>query len=139
MNPAWSIYSGGRLPNQRLANVSFSIIVKNDPDNPFLNLVSVKQALLDKLRQPLSRVVVDHLPLRMLSMTIQSELVRGEAGILEMELLVCVSEIEGDSMLWYFMLRSPVAHISPDNGDEIAMLIVDRLFAVSGIKSTSID
>jgi hypothetical protein len=61
-------------------------------------------------------------------MGIQSTVVMGESDRLEVELSVVISEDESDSMLWYFLLRSPAVEISPEHLDEIVGLIINRLY-----------
>jgi hypothetical protein len=127
MNTAWSIYSGGRWNNQMVEDASFRIIIDDAPDSILLRSVSVKQAFANKLKRQLSGLAAHDKPVRSLSIAIQSAVVVGETGRLEVELSVEISEDESDSMLWYFMLRSLAVNISPDNLDEIVVLIINRL------------
>ncbi len=108
-------------------DASFRIIIDDAPDSILLRSVSVKQAFANKLKRQLSGLAAHGKTVRSLSIAIQSAVVVGETGRLEVELSVEISEDESDSMLWYFMLRSPAENISPDNLDEIVGLIVNRL------------
>jgi hypothetical protein len=126
MNPTWSIYSGGRLTNQIEEHASFKITTDDALDGILLKSVSAKQAFENKLRRQLSRLVLPHSTLSPLSIAFQSAVVM-ESDKREVELSVVAIEDGSDSMLWHFLLRSPEENISPDNLDEIVVLIVNRL------------
>jgi len=125
MNPAWSIYSGGRLNYQIDEHASFKIKTDDALDGILLKSVSAKQAFENNLRRQLSRLVLPHSTLSPLSIAFQSAVVM-EAGKREVELTVVAMEDGSDSMLWHFLLRSPEENISPDHLDEIVTLIVSR-------------
>lgn len=126
MNPTWSIYSGGRLTHQIDEHASFKITTDDVLDGILLKSVSAKQAFENNLRRRLSRLVLPHSTLSPLSIAFQSAVVM-ESGKREVELTVVAMDDGSDSMLWHFLLRSPEENISPDNLDEIVVLIVNRL------------
>ena len=126
MNPAWSIYSGGRLNNQIDEHASFKITTDDALDGILLGSVSAKQAFENNLRGQLSRLVLPHSTMSPLSIAFQSAVVM-ESGKREVELSVVAIDDGSDSMLWHFLLRSPEENISPDDLDEIVELIVNRL------------
>ncbi len=130
MNMTWSIYSGGRLTPQEAKKASFRVTTDNEFDSILLRSVSVKQSFAGKLKRQLSRHTTQGDTPRMLSLAFQSVIVDGVSGMREVELSVMITDHESDSMLWYFMLRSPIQSISPDNLDEITRLIANRLFEV---------
>ena len=125
MNPAWSIYSGGRLNYQIDEHASFKIKTDDALDGILLKSVSAKQAFENNLRRQLSRLVLPHSTLSPLSIAFQSAVVV-ESGKREVELSVVAMDDVNDSMLWHFLLRSPEENISPDHLDEIVTLIVSR-------------
>lgn len=127
MNPAWSIYSGGRLNYQIDEHASFKITTDDALDGILLKSVSVKQAFENNLRRQLARLVLPHSTLSPLSIAFHSAVVM-EAGKREVELTVVAMDDGSDSMLWHFLLRSAEENISPDNLDEIVALIVNRLY-----------
>jgi len=126
MNTAWSIYSGGRLNYQIDEHASFKITTDDALDDILLKSVSTKQKFENNLRRQLSRSVLPHSTLSPLSIAFQSAVVM-EAGKREVELTVVAMNEGSDSMLWHFLLRSPEEYISPDNLDEIVVLIVNNL------------
>jgi hypothetical protein len=126
----WSISSGGRLTSKVAEHASFRITTDNAFDSILLRSVSVKQSFTSKLKRQLSRHTTPGVTSRLLSLAFQSVIVDGISGMREVELTVTVTDHERDSMIWYFMLRSPVQSISPDNLDEITRLIGNRLFEV---------
>jgi hypothetical protein len=130
MNTAWSIYSGVQLKDQIVENASFRIITDGALDSILLRSESLKQSFRNKLREQLSGLAMPNATPRTLTIACQSAVVLDESFRREVELSVVVMDEESDSMLWYFMLRSPERNISPHNLDEIVSLIVNRLCAV---------
>ena len=126
MNPAWSIYSGGRLSYQIDEHASFKITTDDALDGILLKSVSAKQTFKNNLRRQLSRLVLPHSTLSPLSIAFHSTVVM-ESGRREVELTVVAMYEGSDSMLWHFLLRSAEEYISPDNLDEIVVLIVNNL------------
>jgi len=63
-----------------------------------------------------------------LTIVFKSAVVVDESARRAVEFSVVIMDEVSDSMLWYFMLTSPEENISPDNLDEIASLIVTRLY-----------
>jgi len=127
MNTAWSIYCGGRW-NQIAANASFRVTSDDELDSILLRSVPVKQAFGNNLRRQLSRLAVHKSTLSMLTIVFKSTVVVDESARREVEFSVVVMDEVSDSMLWYFMLTSPEENISPADLDEIASLIVNRLY-----------
>jgi len=126
MNKAWSIYSGGRWNNQIPANASFRVTSDDELDSILLTSVASKHSFGNNLRRQLfkhSRTLIT------LTMVFHSAVVVDGSGRREVEFSVVVIDEASDSMLWYFMLTSPEENISPDDLDEIASLIVKRLYA----------
>jgi len=128
MNTAWTIYSGGRLCNQIAEHASFRITSDEVLDHILLRSVADKRAFENNLRGQLSRLVLPHSTMSPLSISFQSAVVVAESARREVEFSVVVMDEVSDSMLWYFMLTSPEENISPDDLDEIASLIVNRLY-----------
>jgi len=128
MNTAWSIYSGGRWNNQIAANASFRVTSDDALDSILLRSVPIKQSFGNNLRRQLSRLAVPKSTLSMLTIVFKSAVVVNESARREVEFSVVVMDAVSDSMLWYFMLTSPEENISPDDLDEIASLIVNRLY-----------
>lgn len=130
MNMTWSIYSGGRLTPQVAEKSSFRITTDNAFDSILLRSIAVKQSFKSKLKRQLSRHTAHGNTPHLLSMAFQSVIVDGVSGMREVELSVMVTDHESDSMLWYFMFRSPIQSVSPDNLDEITRLVANRLFEI---------
>lgn len=128
MNTAWTIYSGGRLCNQIAEHASFRITSDEVLDHILLRSVADKRAFENNLRGQLSRLVLPHSTMSPLSIAFQSAVVVNESARREVEFSVVVIDEVSESMLWYFMLTSPEENISPDDLDEIASLIVNRLY-----------
>jgi len=128
MNTAWSIYSGGRWNNQIAANASFRVTSDDALDSILLRSVPIKQSFGNNLRRQLSRLAVPKSTLSMLTIEFKSAVVVNESPRREVEFSVVVMDEVSDSMLWHFLLRSPEENISPDDLDEIALLIVNCLY-----------
>jgi len=128
MNTAWSIYCGGRWNNQIAANASFRVTSDDALDSILLSSIHLKQSFGNKLRRQLSRLAVHNRTLSTLTLVFHSTVVVDACGRREVEFSVVVMDEVSDSMLWYFMLTSPAENISPDDLDEIASLIVNRLY-----------
>jgi len=126
MNTAWSVYSGGRLNDEIAAKASFTITKDDALDPILLPTVQVKHSFEKKLGWLLSSLDRHKSTEHRLNISVKSAVV-GEYDNRDVELTVEVTEEESDSMLWYFMLRSPEANISTDSLHEIAVLIIDRL------------
>jgi len=128
MNKAWTIYSGGRLCNQITEHASFRITSDEALDGILLNSVPLKQSFANNLRRQLSGLAVHNSTLTTLTIVFKSAVVVDESARRAVEFSVVIMDEVSDSMLWYFMLTSPEENISPDNLDEIASLIVTRLY-----------
>ncbi len=128
MNTAWSIYCGGRWNNQIAASASFRVTSDDALDSILLSSIHLKQSFGNKLRRQLSRLSVHNRTLSTLTLVFHSTVVVDACGRREVELSVVIMDEVSDSMLWYFMLTSPAENISPDDLDEIASLIFNRLY-----------
>lgn len=129
MNKAWSIYSGGRWNNQIPANASFRVTSDAELDSILLTSVASKHSFGNNLRRQLVKFDMHNRTLITLTMVFHSAVVVDGYGRREVEFSVLVIDEASDSMLWYFMLTSPEENISQDDLDEIASLIVKRLYA----------
>jgi hypothetical protein len=129
MNTAWSVYSGGRLNSQMAANASFRIATDDAIDDVLLSSAPLKQSFGNNLRRQLSRLALHNRTLSTLTLVFHSTVVVDESGRRDVEFSVVVMDEVSDSMLWYFMLTSPEEDISPDDLDEITVLIINRLYA----------
>jgi hypothetical protein len=127
MNTAWSIYSGGRW-NQIAAKASFRVTSDDALDSILLSSVQLKQSFGNNLNRQLSRLAVHNSTLGTLTIVFKSAVVVDESARRAVEFSVVVMDEVSDSMLWYFMLTSPEANISPHDLDEIASLVVNRLY-----------
>ena len=131
METTWTILSGGRLKNHIAENTSFRITTDDAFEGILLRSASVKKSFEEKLQRQLPAMAAHDHSRDALCVSYQSTIVANASASREVELSVVVKD-EHDSMLWYFMLRSPEVNISPDNLDEIVSLIVNRLGAVKG-------
>ncbi len=128
MNTAWSIYCGGRLNYQIDEHASFKITTDDALDGILLNSVPLKQSFANNLRRQLSGLAVHNSTLSTLTIVFKSAVVVDESARRAVEFSVVVMDEVSDSMLWYFVLTSPAENISPADLDEIASLIVSRLY-----------
>jgi hypothetical protein len=131
MNAAWSINSGGRLNKQIAERALFTITTDDTIEDVFFRSKSIKQAFKNKLSNRLSEPADLNSVPSLLTLDFQSAVVAGDSPIRYLELTVVVMDEESDSMLWYFILRSPEVCISPAHLDDIVYLIASRIYPMN--------
>jgi hypothetical protein len=131
MNAAWSISSGGRLNKEIAEKALFKITTDDTIEDVLFRSKSIKQAFKNKLSNRLTEPAELYYVPSLLTLDFQSAVVAGNSLIRYLELTVVVMDEESDSMLWYFILRSPEVCISPAHLDDIVHLIVSRIYPMS--------
>ena len=128
MDTSWSIVSGGRLKkNQISENTSFTIKTDDRVDSILLKTSEIKQSFEEALTRQFTTGKAQFSTQPTFCIQYSSAVRPRESAWRDIELSVIVKDCAYGDMLWYFILFSPEAHISPGNLGEIASLVADRL------------
>jgi hypothetical protein len=128
MDTRWTIISGGRLGNNHPTDkISYALAFDGKFEKILLKNETTKRSFEEKLHNELSAKNINASSQPALIIEYSSMTYAYPFSESYVEFTLTVKEVATDSVLWYFVLLSPVGFISTSNLNEIIWIIANRV------------